>query len=577
MEPFITVLILLSVTAAVVIACRAIQNRKRQQQTQSKAVAETQATVIAEHPTTTQEPQPTVAEETLLTALAQAAQTTLARESELIEREEKRPPAAEELQPITPEEPQQTVLVEAQPITPEEIEQIVREEAQPGVMQEIQPPATIETQLAAIEKTQSTTAQKTQPEAGEETQRLLTKQVQSIPAGSTQLTPESKKPKPIARGGRPRASTPDRERQQERKTKPRTLKPEIVCWKRERQWILALEVSEELIENSGLTVLQNGSSLSRDESEESCWHLGQVFGEVIARWSEDEGVQEAKVELGHEGYLLFKLSGRDLDQGRLVRFPCSGSYLVVAPEDWERDETLSGPPPVAPEPVFFTGYQAHFFDLKKGDVGKIAFRLPNGQPLVIEAQTRGFELTGRRLVDASKRMGPLFGEGPIRIRALDMQAWRNVATIVVGEEGADRERWRIAFSPNPDEMEQDLPSEVVNRIGGWYFLRFYDNNDDLIESIDFRFLSVLKQINIRQPSVLPAKGEHKPVRVEFLHGPGCTVKPKNGWKSIQVESQDEKTILILPSDPACDESEWIVSAEGAPKVEVTILDTGKLG
>lgn len=356
--------------------------------------------------------------------------------------------------------------------------------------------------------------------------------------------------------------------------KSRRPKPEIVCWKRERRWIPVVEVPEEFLENPGLTALQNGSPLQPDESDElreACWRLEQAFGEVVVRWNEGEDVQEAKVALGQEGYLLFKLSDQKQNQGRRIKSPSSGSYLVMVPDNWERDETLSGPPPVTVEPVFLSEYQAHFFELEKDCDGKIAFRTHMGKSLVIESKASRFELVGTKLNEATEEMGPLFGERPPQIRTLDEQAWKVVGTIVVGEEGSGKGKWRTQFSPDPDRTEQDLPSEVAARKGGWYFLRFYDANDDLIESLDFRFICTLKEVRILQPSPMPSQGGHRLVSVQFLHEPGCTVQPMDSLTNIQIEYQHDKTILTVPPDPTCDQTRWLVGPEGGPQVEVALL------
>jgi len=123
----------------------------------------------------------------------------------------------------------------------------------------------------------------------------------------------------------------------------------------------------------------------------------------------------------------------------------------------------------------------------------------------------------------------------------------------------------------PGQIEQDLPCELGARKGGWYFLRFYDTNDDLVESLDFRFLCALKEIRVYQPSPLPSESGHKPVRVEFLHEPGCSVQPVDSPTNIQIEHQDDKTTLTIPPDPAYDETRWLVGPSGGPQVEVTIL------
>lgn len=396
---------------------------------------------------------------------------------------------------------------------------------------------------------------------------------------ATSITQEKQQPRqteaksrplePKKRGGRPRKDTKEQTTQKLKHDHHPEL--EIICCKKERQWILAVEVPKELLEKPDLRVFQNGSSLGREESEDACWRLEQASGEVVVRWNEDEAIQEAKIKLGQNGYLLFKLSGRNLDQGQLVKFPSSGAYLVIAPGTWERDEKLSGLPPAMPEPVSLDGYKAHFFDLEKSGDGKIAFHLPNGRPLVIKTKAPYFELVGRQLEDASEYMGPLFVGSLPQIKAPDAQAWRHVKTIVVGEEGSGQKRWRAEFIPNPDQMVQDLPSEVAVRKSGWYFLRFYDANDDLIESLDFRFIDSLKHIALSESRPLPTEGGYRLVYVEFLHEPDCVVQPVEPPANIQLDRQREKTIGTIPPDPTCDQSRWSVCPRNGSPVEVVIL------
>jgi len=387
--------------------------------------------------------------------------------------------------------------------------------------------------------------------------------------GHLEVEAEGKRLEPGKRGGRPRASTKAQKKPLAQKAEPCRPKSEIICWKKERQWIPAVEVPEELLEGPNLVVLQNGLPLIQDESREGCWHLKDAYGQVVVQWKDE--VEKDKIELGEKRYLLFTLSGQDRNQGRRVKSPSYGSYLVMVPDNWDRDDTLSGPPPVAPEPTSLPGYQAHFFELEKEGDKKIAFRPPTGKSIEISSKAPQFELIGNRLWDASEKMGPLFGESPPQIRVLDDQTWKDVGTIVVGEEGGGRGRWRKRFSPIPGETQQNLPSEVSDRKGGWYFLRFYDAKDDLIESLDFRFISALKQINIPQSSPLPSEDGHEPARVEFRQESGCAVQPADGLTNVQIERQDDKTTLTIPPDPIYDETRWLVGPEGGPQVEVTIL------
>ncbi len=376
---------------------------------------------------------------------------------------------------------------------------------------------------------------------------------------------------PVKRGGRPRGFNLEREGQPSQETPSRCPKPEIICWKKGRRWILGVEIPDELPGNSSLVVLQNGSPLKQEGSGEACWLLKGISGEVVVRRSEGQGVQETRVALGQDGYLLFKLSSQDQNQGRRVKSLSSGSYLVVVPDNWDRDDTLSGPPPVAPESVSLTGYQAHFFEVEKDGEGKIAFRKPTGESFEIKLKAQRFELVGNQLCDATENIGPLFGEKPPQIRTMDKLAWEDIRTIIVGEEGSGKGRWRKAFYPNPEVAQQDLPSEIEDRRGGWYFLRFYNTNDDLVESLDFRFLCALKKIKVLQPSPFPSEDGHRPVCIEFLHEPGCLVRPIDRLTNIQIEPHDDKTTLTIPPDSTYDETRWIVGPKDGPQVEVTIL------
>ncbi|MBN1147259.1 MAG: hypothetical protein JXA78_08385, partial [Anaerolineales bacterium] len=276
---------------------------------------------------------------------------------------------------------------------------------------------------------------------------------------------------PEKRGGRPRTLSEEQEKQSPQESQSRTPKPEIVCWSRERQWVVGIEIPTELLYYQGCEILQNEVGLEQDESREACWQLKSACGNIVVHWGEDEEVYEIEIVHGQESYLLFKLSGQNQNEGRHVKSPLLGWHLVLAPENWNRDETLSGPPPVAPESVIFDGYQAHFFINEKGDDSKIAFFTPTGGTVIIEANASRFELTGTILPDVTENVGPLFGQRPPRIRGVVHQTWKDVGTIVVGEEGSRKGRWHKAFYPDPKNKEQDLPSEITDRKDGWYFLR----------------------------------------------------------------------------------------------------------
>lgn len=514
------------------------------------------------HPTVAGATAPTAAEDALHTAVEETQATVTTKAQRLFPAE--KPAAIDNTHSI--------LALGAQPVEEETLaeiwqntEETVSSGTELAITEPIENSPTAQTRIMAIGTAELTDH--------EQTQANDTGRAQSLEAAELVVPEEETKKRsrePIKRGGKPRGPTQVHQKARTQETKLICPNLEIVCWKRERQWVVAVEVPDDLREKPDLTVLQNGLALPKDELEEGYWRLEQLSGEVLARWNFDDADQEAKTKLGQDGYLLFKLIGRYLEQGRLVKSPTSGSYLVIGPETWERDEVLSGPPPVMPEPVSIEACTAHFFELQRDGIAKIAFRQPDKRHLVLEKIHSRFELVGNRIEDSSDSLGPLFGEKPPRIQAHDAQAWANVSTVIIGEEGRGRGRWRTAFRPARDQAMQDLPRELADRNGGWYHLRFYNKDNVLIESMDFRFLSALKAIRIPQPPPLPDADGHKPIRVEFLHDPSCTVQPASSTANVKIGDEMGTTTVIVGPNPASDESRWLVCAAGGPAVEVTV-------
>ena len=384
-------------------------------------------------------------------------------------------------------------------------------------------------------------------------------------ADGLQIKGSSRKPEPVKRGGAPRGGTDVPQPQPT--GRKRTPKAEIVCWKREREWILALEIPDDWRGRPGISVLQNDTSLMRDEVEDGCWHLAALSGEVVVRCNEQE---ETRLTCGDGDHLLFKLTGVSLNQGRRTASPSSGSYLVVVPHVWQRDEKLAGAAPVMPEPVCLEGCQAHFFDLKDRHTCEIAFRDRSGETFVIASSGPYFHLTGQEIQDGSDSLGPLFGGSPPRIR-VSGGSWESVRTIIVGEEGRGRGKWRTRFAPQPCLTEQELPADIGEKGAGWYFLRFYSELKELIDSLDFRFAAGLRGITIRDVSPLPPREGHKEAVVEFHHEHGWHVEPSKPCdEALSVDSEAERTVAVIPASSKFDRSCWQVGGLDGSKVEVVV-------
>lgn len=380
--------------------------------------------------------------------------------------------------------------------------------------------------------------------------------------GMKLLSEKSRRLPPSERGGRrgPRQRSSIKKLEQE---KGRFSKPEIICWNEGWNWTIGIEVPEEI---EVIDVINKDGQLEPVNSDDSRYCLNHTEGNVKVTW--DGGEKDLQLMTSEQRYLVFKMKKNWREPGRLVRKPTVGFYLIVVPESWKRDEQISGSPPIEPESTQLDGYKAHFFYLEKNSNGLIGFISENGEQIKVELGISRFYLLGQEINDASEEMGPLFGLQPPLIGTLANYDWNNIGVIVVGEEGSGRNKWRTQFDPQPDIKEQKLPKEIENRLGGWYFVRIYDKNDSLLESMDFRFMKALKQIDIASYPFLPNANGHEPIAINFHHDRGCEIKLLKG--SIEINKKEQITSAVIPNKSAWDVSEWSVKSDNA-SIELEIM------
>jgi len=336
---------------------------------------------------------------------------------------------------------------------------------------------------------------------------------------------------------------------------PRSTRPEIVCVQKQNVWILQIELPQEWLENhSGLQVRQNGLPL---DGEEGDWQLSAPYGNVKVH--SDQGIIW-QVDLGEQATqpLVFKLSG-DGERGHRVRRVTRGWYLLIVPEDWIHTG-------FEPQSVSIEGY--HAYCRLVDDQREICFQTPTRGNIAVPRASL-FTLKGNRLKDANEERPPLFGNTLPRIRAMNPSAWQSVETIVVGEEGRGRKEWSsVAFAPDKNQPEQDLPSEIAQWQASWFFVRFYDENVQLIDSMDFRLAYGLKEIRINSSSPFPGEGGHSATRVEFHHIADCKIEPPS---NVETTPSDGITIAEIPPQPTFDRTDWKIIPSGHTSTQITVL------
>jgi len=202
---------------------------------------------------------------------------------------------------------------------------------------------------------------------------------------------------------------------------------------------------------------------------------------------------------------------------------------------------------------------------------RFAFLDGTDRSVVVASGGPLFQLTGKELHDASANLGPLFAGAPPRTRVAD-GAWETVGTIVLGEEGRGSGKWRKAFRPDAALSEQEMPVELLKRKAGWYFVRFYDLQDELIDSLDFRFCAGLRQITIHGGPPFPSATGHELAIVEVEHDADWCVAPLSATpEDVKIEDIADRTILKIPPVPECDLTVWGLGPRGGPQVEVALM------
>jgi hypothetical protein len=373
---------------------------------------------------------------------------------------------------------------------------------------------------------------------------------------------------PDVRGGHPRGSVSKADSGY-RERVILSLKPEIICWKEGWSWIIGVELSEDLEIQS---VTQGGVLLECDIANRNRYPLKQVDSGVEITWS--GGRENISLLEPDRNYLIFKMRNNWKEPGRSVRYSTAGYYLIIAPQDWERDTKISGAASVNPESTQVKGFKAHFFYQDKTGINAIGLITIDGERVLVDSKTPRFKLVGNEICDASEDKGPLFGEQPPRIRALNgTKGWSDVGIIVVGDEGGGKNKWRDSFIPNGNEQEQTDLNELINGRSGWYFLRIYDKNNYLIESMDFRFLKNLQDIQIEnKKSCLPGPAGHQNILLKFLHHPDCKIEllDKDKQHLLDIRWEDNQTTVNVQPNLESDKTNWILN-DGGTEIEATIL------
>lgn len=395
---------------------------------------------------------------------------------------------------------------------------------------------------------------------------LLTDRPQSPDEQFSSPTPKPRVPVE-KRGGRPRTTgpTPSADSSAVEKKVPvahRRHHPELVCWRQGMNWAVGVELGEGSIEDSpGSWIVTQTSILPEDQQRPGRWVLtNPLDGVELVR-----GDGHDSFSFPSETFRIFKLVGSQHERGRRLKSLTRGRFLVVTPQDWE---VSAGHEIVAPEYALGASCRAHHLEVSHPLAGSVVFDTPNGQ-LTLPTQAPGFELEGVVLPDRHPEAGPLFHGSPPHLRSL-----RNITygTVVVGEEGRREgtRGWRVRAADF-----EELRPQITSRRAGWFFVRLYDDNDDLIDSLDFRFSVNLEAIELDAVPPVPAADGHHParVRLRFAHGANCKVEPAGTGvdeRLFPMREQDDSYTIEIPPLPDFDETRWRIQESDGAQVDICL-------
>ncbi|OLZ11064.1 hypothetical protein [Sulfobacillus thermosulfidooxidans] len=229
-----------------------------------------------------------------------------------------------------------------------------------------------------------------------------------------------------------------------------------------------------------------------------------------------------------------------LNRGRYVEnIQGDGPYLLVVPMDYH----VNSQPSAIPQTVFIDGFQGWFIE-------SIAHtKILDANQQVIRKWVDNViqpELLGNVLTEASESAVPWFMEEP-KIGG----TWTGTRKIVMGLEQGQESLWarqELLFS---EGIVPELPRIPTNT--GWYFVRFYDENDHLLSSLSFRWAKDLKNVSYRH--------EDTGTLITFQHRGHLLIHPQNDNPDIVLVQNNPLTHEItyfIPFGPQWDHLAWTI-------------------
>ena len=246
-------------------------------------------------------------------------------------------------------------------------------------------------------------------------------------------------------------------------------------------------------------VFLNGRSL---DSNQNTFQFSELTGTLNI--TNNDGYKYS-IPLIEEGKpLIFKLRKDWTGEGRRISKITNGYFIVVTPSNWER----IGHIPVEPDDCDDSEFLAHYFYRDATEAEEDVFGFKNCTEILIDA---GIKLTGERAFDDSDE-GDLFVGEPPNLENSCRYEWARI-----GEEKPGG--WGKNFQPKEEEISKVFRKQKCGR----YYLRVYDSESRMLDSVSFRYHRYLKQIEVNgkiydeDTVLIPTAEGHRTTLVSFIN------------------------------------------------------------
>ncbi len=307
------------------------------------------------------------------------------------------------------------------------------------------------------------------------------------------------------------------------------------------------------------------SRSTRRKSEILCEQHG-----ILWRFLDDNECELQNLDWQNE-FAWFKLSGISLNHGRLVKYATNGFYLLIVPCDWM---CLNIESPCfefqSVEQLAIDYWSGYIIRADYDETNFPRFRTPDAAEKSCEWQRTRFVLEGNCIKDAPSRLGPLYGFCPPKIKANLPTDWNEIGAMVLGDEGVGRNKAKWQLFPRGTMQIQDLISKRIEQRSGWYFLRFYDRESNLIESCDFRFVTDLIALDFLRSLIIPTARGHEPQELVVRHNKPLLITAEQ-HKLFESSISETETRFLIPPKPRYDCSEWRLDEKVPIKLELNRL------